>query len=194
MRRHGMRKLPILPTMFVAAAAAVMVVLGVWQMQRLHQKEAMLARYQAAQASATEVSWPGRGAGAEMALYHRSRVDCRTVAGMTTVSGRNVAGEAGLAHVADCRLADGSAVPVSLGWSRNPASPAWSGGAVTGWIAPGPKLVADPAQAGLEGNARPDPRDMPNNHLAYAVQWFFFAGVALVIYGLALRGRWREKR
>jgi surfeit locus 1 family protein len=32
---------------------------------------------------------------------------------------------------------------------------------------------------------------VPNNHLAYAVQWFLFAGVAAVIYALALRRRTR---
>jgi surfeit locus 1 family protein len=37
--------------------------------------------------------------------------------------------------------------------------------------------------------ARPDPRDIPNNHLAYAVQWFLFATVAAVIYALALAKR-----
>ena len=67
--------------------------------------------------------------------------------------------------------------------------PVWSGGAVTGVIAPGPRLVADPPLAGLQANARPDPSDLPNNHLSYAVQWFLFAGVALVIYVLAVRKR-----
>ena len=43
--------------------------------------------------------------------------------------------------------------------------------------------------AGLEPLAAPDPRDLPNNHLAYAGQWFFFALTALVIYILALRRR-----
>jgi len=33
----------------------------------------------------------------------------------------------------------------------------------------------------------------PNNHLSYAIQWFFFAATALVIYVLALRKRWREQ-
>ena len=50
-----------------------------------------------------------------------------------------------------------------------------------------PELVADPPVAGLQANAPPDPRDLPNNHMAYAFQWFFFAITALVIYGLALR-------
>ncbi len=30
---------------------------------------------------------------------------------------------------------------------------------------------------------------MPNNHLAYAVQWFLFAAIAGAIYVLALRRR-----
>ena len=53
----------------------------------------------------------------------------------------------------------------------------------------GARLVADPPVAGLGANARPDPSDIPNNHLAYAVQWFLFAFTALVIYALALRKR-----
>jgi cytochrome oxidase assembly protein ShyY1 len=30
---------------------------------------------------------------------------------------------------------------------------------------------------------------MPNNHLAYAVQWFLFAAIALIIYIIAVRRR-----
>ena len=51
----------------------------------------------------------------------------------------------------------------------------------------GVRLVADPPLAGLAANAAPDPRELPDNHLAYAFQWFFFAMTALVIYFLALR-------
>jgi surfeit locus 1 family protein len=51
--------------------------------------------------------------------------------------------------------------------------------------------VADPPVGGLAANAAPDPADLPNNHLAYAGQWFFFALTALVIYVLALRRRRR---
>ena len=43
--------------------------------------------------------------------------------------------------------------------------------------------------AGLAPNARPDPGEIPNNHWSYAIQWFLFALVALVIYGIALRKR-----
>lgn len=186
-----MKRIPILPTLLVLVAVGYMIHLGLWQLQRLSEKQAMLARYEAAQAVGDEVRWPSSSAQTERALYHRTRVECRSAARPTTVSGRNAKGEAGLAHVVTCADADGGERQVVLGWSRNPAAPVWTGGTVMGWIAPGPRLVADPPVAGLEANARPDPKDIPNNHLAYAVQWFLFAGVALVIYALALRKRLR---
>jgi surfeit locus 1 family protein len=62
-----------------------------------------------------------------------------------------------------------------------------------GFVAPGrekrARLIASPPISGLEASAAPDPRDIPNNHFSYAVQWFLFAGVALVIYALAVRKR-----
>jgi cytochrome oxidase assembly protein ShyY1 len=82
---------------------------------------------------------------------------------------------------------------VVLGWSRTPEPVMWKGSWVAGTVVPtgelGFKIVADPPLAGLEANAKPDPGDLPNNHLAYAGQWFFFALTALVIYVLALRRR-----
>ncbi len=186
-----MKRVPILPTLIVLLAAAYMVHLGFWQLDRLQQKEAMLARYTAAQNSSAEVPFIPESKLAEATLYHRSRLDCSSIGGMTTQSGRNDKGEAGLAHYARCGTTHGWAATVVLGWSRDPSAPNWAGGMVTGWVAPGPRLVADPPVAGLAPNSRPDPNDIPNNHLAYAVQWFLFAGVALVIYALALRKRMR---
>ena len=52
-------------------------------------------------------------------------------------------------------------------------------------------LIAERASEGLEPVAPPSVEDVPNNHLAYAVQWFFFAAVAAFIYVLALRRRKR---
>ena len=48
-------------------------------------------------------------------------------------------------------------------------------------------LVADVPAPGLAPSAAPSPVEIPNNHLSYAVQWFLFAGIALLIYLLALR-------
>ena len=50
-------------------------------------------------------------------------------------------------------------------------------------------LMADPPAPGLDANPGPDLSAVPNNHLAYAVQWFLFALVAAVIYAIAVRRR-----
>jgi surfeit locus 1 family protein len=94
-------------------------------------------------------------------------------------------------------LDGGGEAEVALGWSREPrATVGWSGGGVVGFVAPageGARLVASPPLAGLAQLAPPDPNDLPNNHLAYAGQWFFFAATALAVYWLALRRRRQER-
>ena len=42
------RRLPILPTILVAAAVVVMIGLGVWQLSRAEWKERLIAQYRAA--------------------------------------------------------------------------------------------------------------------------------------------------
>ena len=188
------RRLPIVPTLLVLAAVAAMVALGLWQLRRAEEKAALLARYASA-ATLGPVPWPQGEAAREAALYRASALDCTRVLGMRATAGRSAQGRSGWAHVARCRLPDGAEAEVALGWSRQPYAPQWNGGPVTGVVAPagegGARLVAQPPQAGLAPLARPDPGDLPNNHLAYAGQWFFFALTALVVYALALRRRWR---
>ena len=185
------RAVPILPTLVVLAAVAFMVHLGFWQLDRLHQKEALLARYAAARSNPAELAW-GRIPPAKGDLYRRARLVCAAVHEHSSMAGENAAGEGGMAATARCALAGGGEALVVLGWSRDPnAGAGWSGGTVRGVIAPGPRLIADPPLAGLAASARPDPADIPNNHLSYAVQWFLFALTALVIYAVALRKRWR---
>lgn len=184
------RRIPIFATIIVLAAVATMVWLGFWQLSRMREKEALLARYAAADGIAAEVPWPATAQAAELALYRRSRLLCTRVAAHSGMAGRNAQDEVGMAQYAQCVLPDGTQAKVVLGWSRDPvAATQWSGGEVRGTIAPGPRLVADPPLAGLEPNERPDPSAIPNNHLAYAVQWFFFAATALAIYAIALRKR-----
>ena len=87
---------------------------------------------------------------------------------------------------------------VELGWSKDPnAKWTWPGGPVSGIIAPDRqqriRLVAASAPPGLQPSAMPSLDMIPNNHRSYAIQWFLFAGAALVIYVLALRKRLRAK-
>ena len=141
-----------------------------------------------------EVPWPRESRDRAASLYRRSRVTCARVERIDAVAGRSRDGRSGWAHIAGCRLPDGGQAAIALGWSAGLASPDWSGGEVAGVIGPAGRsirLIAAPAQAGLEELAPPDSAAIPNNHLSYAVQWFAFAATALIIYGLALRRRWR---
>lgn len=186
------RRVPLLSTAIVLLAVGAMIALGVWQLGRGKEKAAMIARYQAAAANPEVADWPGDEASAEHLLYRRARLDCVEVIERSAIAGQNADGVSGLGQVATCRTGEGQEARVILGWSREPEAPDWRGGQVAGTIAPGPRLVADPPLAGLQANGIPDPSSIPDNHLSYAVQWFFFAVTALAIYVLALRKRWRQ--
>lgn len=189
------RGFPVVSTVIVALAVAVMIGLGFWQIDRLHQKQTLIARYQAATADPTVHPWPAAAPGP--AAYSRVRADCQRMEGISAQAGESVSHRAGWAQVADCTFAGEARARVVLGWAARLAPVRWSGGAVEGTLVDkgkgGMVIVADPPLAGLESNAKPDPRDLPNNHLSYAVQWFLFAATALVIYGLALRKWMRGK-
>jgi surfeit locus 1 family protein len=191
------KKLPLLPTIVVAAAMAAMVALGIWQLRRADEKAALLERYAAA-AGQPAVAWPTiPGRGREL-LYRRATGFCTEVTGWRAIAGRNRAGEPGQIHIAACRTGglEGPGMQIDMGWSRDPHAPAWRGGEVSGTIAPDRehqiRLVSDAAAPGLEPSAAPDPADIPNNHLMYAGQWFFFALLAGIIYVIALRRRIAE--
>ena len=187
------RRVPIFATIIVVAAVATMIALGVWQLGRKSEKEALIASYEAALQQTEEVPWPAP-AEYERVLFRRTTVDCGEVRGIDPISGKSANGRSGWVHIARCSHAGGGVADITIGWSRSPDSPQWTGGSVTGRIASygdNIRLVAETPQAGLEPLAAPDPGDLPNNHLAYAGQWFFFALTALVIYVLALRRRRR---
>ncbi|WP_435418131.1 SURF1 family protein [Parerythrobacter aurantius] len=191
-----MPRFPLIPTVIVLAAVATMIALGFWQLGRMDEKEALIARYEAALRDGDPRPFPGDngGAASEADLFHPAVFACDTVIGRETTAARNASGQSGYAQIARCQTERGPA-DVKLGWSRDFAAIAWQGGEVRGLIVPGGKdgarvRLTQPAP-GLEPLAQPDPADLPNNHLAYAGQWFFFALTALVIYVLALRRRQR---
>ena len=189
------RKLPLIPTMLVLVAVAVMIGLGVWQLQRARWKEALIARYAAAE-NMQPIAWPnGPLRDADLPLYRHATANCLRVVARRAVVGHNGSGEPGYAHIADCATgAEGPGMSVVIGWSKNPnAKSDWKGGLVSGIIAPDSRsrmrLVAATPAPGLQANAPPSLNAIPNNHRSYALQWFAFALIALVIYGLALRQR-----
>lgn len=187
-----LRKLPLFPTLLVLIAVAVMVRLGLWQIDRMHQKEQMLARYDGAVALSSEVPLALDPALREASYFRHTTYFCGGRGMTRPMAGHNRMGETGWAHWGKCQSGSGRPLAeVNFGWSRAPTPVAYEAGSVAGVIAPdgptGARIVAVQPLAGLEPNALPDPSTIPNNHWSYAIQWFLFAAVALVIYALALR-------
>ena len=190
-----MKRFPWVATLVVLAAVGLMVRLGFWQLDRLHQKEAMIARYRAAQASPS-LDWStGVPLGAD-AQYRRVRLPCTKFLNPHLAGGRNAHKQSGWVQWADCVSPSGS-MTVVAGWTNSLGLHSLAPVAVTGVVVGGDRadsrsfarIIADPPLAGLAANDRPDPHDLPNNHFSYAVQWFLFAATALVIYAIALRKR-----
>jgi surfeit locus 1 family protein len=192
------RKIPLIPTILVGLAVAVMIGLGIWQLARRAEKEALLATYRSAEGK-PPISWPVVPPKEPLPLFRHATGNCLQVVGFRTAAGQNATGEPGYLIIADCRTgAEGPGLSVELGWSKNPnAGKSYRGGLVSGVIAPDRlsrmRLVAGTPGPGLVASAPPSPETISNNHLSYAVQWFLFAAIALVIYGIALRQRWARE-
>nr|WP_093400606.1 SURF1 family cytochrome oxidase biogenesis protein [Sphingomonas sp. OK281] len=179
-----------------------MIALGLWQLlDRLPKKEAFLAQL-AANPAKPPMAFPRFPD--ETLLFRRASGLCLQPTDIKLAG----AGKSGFRAIAECKTgAEGPGMVVQLGTTRDPmAKVAWAGGEVSGFISHAPDgrsligslfdhtpqrlmLVADTPQAGLSPNGKPDIASVPNNHLAYAGQWFFFAAIAAIIYALALRRR-----
>jgi surfeit locus 1 family protein len=189
-------KIPVLATAIVAAAVAAMIGLGVWQLQRATWKEGLLVRYAQA-AGLPPIAWPNVPPKGDPPYFRRATGFCLEVVSWRAIAGRNLNDEPGWSHIAACRTgAEGPGMQANVGWSRSSDPPQWRGGALEGVIAPdskyGMRLIAAKPAPGLVASAPPSPESIPNNHLAYAIQWFIFAAIAAVIYVLALRRRHKE--
>lgn len=194
------RRVPVISTIVVLIAVALMIGLGVWQIQRAKWKEGLLAQYARAD-SLPPIIFPTMPLHSDqLPLFRHATGVCLRVVGQRAVAGENRGGEPGYAHIVDCSTgAEGPGMSVEVGWSRDPnAKVNWTGGPVSGIIGPDRltrmRLVASSPPPGLEPSAPPSIQSIPNNHRSYALQWFAFAAIALVIYVLALRRKWREER
>ena len=202
-----MKRVPIIPTIIVALAVALMIKLGFWQLERRHEKETLIARYAIA-SKLPAIAYPAIATG-DQYMFRKSGGMCLEPVSESIMTGSNQKGVRGWSHIIACRTgAEGPGMTVDIGWTQGfDKKSGWRGGMVNGIIGaqpdhrsvveralgrgvkPGLILIAETPAAGLEPSATPSLAEVPNNHLAYAVQWFLFAAIALIIYGLAL---WRR--
>ncbi|HEX8306842.1 MAG TPA: SURF1 family cytochrome oxidase biogenesis protein [Allosphingosinicella sp.] len=200
-------RFPLLPTILVAAAVATMVALGFWQLRRADEKQALQLRFERNLALPAMALPPGAIAD-ETLLYRRATAFCLDVTNWRTTGGKAASGQGGTRFIAECRTgAEGPGFVADMGVSPDPkAKPGWKGGEVSGRIVaeprsgglferltgksspPRPMIVSETPAPGLQSSAPPT-AEAPNNSLAYAFQWFFFAVAAAAIYVLALRKR-----
>ena len=194
-----MKRVPVVATAVVALAVAAMIGLGIWQLRRAEWKQKLVAQYEAAQKlPPTEFpTAPIKG----QPLFRWATGFCLKPTAARAIAGENRQGESGYAHIVQCATgAEGPGMAVDIGWSKDPnAKWNWPGGPVTGVIAPDRlqriRLVAASSPKGLQPSAMPTivsaVQTTPAGHRGYALQWFAFAAIAALIYGLALRKRLR---
>ena len=197
-----MRRVPILPTLVVAAAVALMIALGIWQLGRAQWKAELLAEYSAAAAMPAVDLDPlldGRAALPPLS-FRRALVTCDAANAEADIhAGRNLEDRVGQVYVIPCRPgASGLAgrLRVNMGWSERPDGPRRLSlhGLVAGRLSVLGEdrpvmLTAATASPPLAPSQPPAIDSVPNNHMSYAFQWFFFAATALTVYVLALRRR-----
>lgn len=192
------RRVPVGATVIVLAAVALLIGLGMWQLHRAHENEQLLAQYKAA-SKLPPIAYPTAPIKGPLPLFRWATGFCQRVVGQRASGGRNRNGDVGWAHIVDCTTgAEGPGMSVEIGWSQNPeAKVNWRGGLVSGVIVPDRlrkmRIIAASAPPGLQPSGLPSTETAvpvtPGRNRMYALQWFSFAAIALIIYGLALRKR-----
>jgi surfeit locus 1 family protein len=197
------RRGAIVASLIVAAAVLVMIRLGFWQLSRAHENEQLLAQYEVA-SKLPPIAYPTAPRKGAPPLFRWATGFCRRITGQRATEGRNRAGDIGWAHIVQCATGpEGPGMSVEVGWSKDPnAKVDWSGGLVSGVIVRdrihGIRLLAASAPPGLEPAALPSVETAmpvsPARNRMYALQWFSFAAIASIIFGIALWKRSKEQR
>lgn len=208
-------KWPVIPTILVGLAVAIMVALGIWQLQRKSVNEVLL-RQVSANINKSAITYPELGPVDVSALHRRSSVTCLRVARWIEDAGIDNAGKTGTRYLAECVTGvEGPGALIVAGISNRPNQKVnWTGGLVEGVITTepdrqsmiaklfGPKITLRPmlvSKTGLGNLRAPEPPSLSKirskiaNNGSYAVQWFLFAAAAAIIYGLALRKKMAGK-
>lgn len=192
----------IVASVIVAAAVIIMVRLGLWQLNRAHENEQLMAQYAVA-SKQPPIAYPTGPVNGPLPLFRWATGFCPKIVSQRVTAGRNRKGDIGWAHIVDCAVAPRGEMSVEVGWSTDPnARVNWGGGLVSGVIVRDRvnqiRLVAASAPPGLQPAGLPSVDTAvpvtPSRNRLYALQWFSFAAIALIIFGLALRRRLKQER
>ena len=203
-----MKRLPLAATLLTLVMLPILLGLGVWQLQRRAWKEGVIA---AAATAARQPPLAGRDLAGALAAreplsFRQAVLACRPgparPAGVR--GGESAAGDAGYFVLVDCGDPSAPGVMAVAGWTQLPTSDnLMLPGRLAGRLvarsdavssaAPAYLLVAQDPVPPLAAPRLPSGEDLPNNHLAYAIQWFAFALTLAVVY-LVFLVRWRRDR
>jgi surfeit locus 1 family protein len=197
----------IVPTVMTAVMLPVLIYLGFWQMERKEWKDRVLWNLSAPVAvlPATAKLTPALelrrvritctpkglarkeipetdGLSTEMRVYLR----CARSSGETVIIDAGYKSQFDDAMVLPESKIDGTVrVWEPLHWTEKVAGVQKTTRATFG-------NTRDVASYFVRTGAAPRRENIANNHFMYAVQWFAFAGVLAVIYGIVARRIWRE--
>jgi cytochrome oxidase assembly protein ShyY1 len=201
------RKLPVLPTLITIIGVLILCGLGRWQLERREWKHRLIERLAAAP-NLPPVS-PGefeRAMAGDVSLqYRRAEIGCHAGPKLPydLRPGASAGGTSGYFVVVSCRPNNRPPDIVAVaGWTRRADAKDVVinlDHELSGIIierpygdAPGrPRfmLIPDAPIPPLGKPRQPSAEDLPDNHLAYAGQWFGLAIALSAIYGLWLRKR-----
>lgn len=201
------RRLPIIPTIITAVGVLILCGLGRWQLERRVWKHELIARLEAAThlPPVTPSEFRAAMAGDISVQYRRAEISCHAgqVQPYDLRPGSSAAGDSGFFVVVSCRP---NRLPPDIvavaGWTRRADASRMTlnlDHELAGTVIENPygkapnrprfMLIPDTAIPPLGKPAQPSPEDLPDNHLAYAGQWFGLAIALVVVYGLWLRRR-----
>lgn len=201
------KRLPIVPTLMTLVMLAVLIGLGIWQLQRRAWKHELVRQLEAAQSQPLlePADFLAAMTGAGSVQYRRAELPCSpgTVLPYDIKGGSSATGTSGYLVLVSCRPnAKPPDIVAVAGWTRRPdavRTPIAVDTVFTGLIIERPygdalnrpqfMLIPDTAVPPLAVSRQPSPQDLPDNHLSYAGQWFGLAIVLAAIYGLWLRRR-----
>lgn len=200
-------RVPIIPTLITAIGVLILCGLGRWQLERRAWKADLIARLEAAgsQPPATPREFLAAMQGDISLQYRRAEISCRPGPRKPydLRPGSSAGGTSGYFVVVSCRPNDRAPDIVAVaGWTRRVDAKdmvidldhEFAGVLIERPYGNAPDrprfmLIPDTAVAPLGRPQQPRPADLPDNHLAYAGQWFGLAVVLAAIYGLWLRRR-----